>query len=255
MTAVFGPPAGGDLVRTAPEGNHMSETAQDRWGAASGFAALAVGGAALVFERGAPPVGASETEVAAFHGAHVQALLMQSLLFLLSSALFLWFVGCLRSHLTAVEGGTGRYAGLVFGAGVGYVALSVTAQAGQVALARVAGAAAPPQLVAAIGSLSWALFIAAAVPASVMLAAFAVLTARTRAMPAWLGLIAALAAVAQLGLLAGVVVTAGPLAPGGWYAFAPYPLYVVWLASTAAVMLRRSISAARSGTVPAGVGR
>lgn len=238
----------------------MSETTQDRWGpdrwgGASGFAALAVGALAVVFERGAPPVGASEVEVAAFHGAHAQALLMQSLLFLLSSAVFLWFVGCLRTHLTAVEGGSGRYAGLVFGAGVGYVALSVTAQAGQIALAQVAGSAAP-SLVAAVGALSWALFTVAAVPAAVMLAAFAALTAGSRAMPAWLGWTAAVAAAAQLGLLAGVVVTTGPLAPGGWYTFAPYPLYVVWLAGTAAVLLRRPASAARSGdAAPAGAGR
>ena len=221
----------------------MSEMTQDRWGALSGFAALAVGAAAVVLERGAPPVGASDVEEAAFHGAHVQALLMQSLLFLISAALLLWFVGCLRTHLTAAEGGSGRYAGLVFGAGVGYVALSLTAQAGQIALAQVAGAAAP-QLVAAVGSLTWALFTVAAVPAAVMLAAFAVLTARSRAMPAWLGW---LAAAAQLGLLAGIVVTTGPLAPGGWYTFAPYPLFVVWLAATAAVMIRRPAPAARSG--------
>ena len=171
----------------------MSEMTQDRWGALSGFAALAVGAAAVVLERGTPPVGASDVEEAAFHGAHAQALLMQSLLFLISAALLLWFVGCLRTHLTAAEGGSGRYAGLVFGAGVGYVALSLTAQAGQIALAQVAGAAAP-----------------------------------------------------QLGLLAGVVVTTGPLAPGGWYTFAPYPLFVVWLAATAAVMLRRPAPADRS---------
>jgi hypothetical protein len=226
--------------------DRMSEMTQDRWGALSGFAALAVGAAAVVFERGAPPVGASDVEEAAFHGAHVQALLMQSLLFLISAALLLWFVGCLRTHLTAAEGGSGRYAGLVFGAGVGYVALSLTAQAGQIALAQVAGAAATPQLVAAVGSLTWALFTVAAVPAAVMLAAFAVLTARSPAMPGWLGWVAAAAGAAQLGLLAGVVVTTGPLAPGGWYTFAPYPLFVVWLAATAAVMLRRPAPADRS---------
>jgi hypothetical protein len=224
----------------------MSETTRDRWGALSGFAALAAAAAAVVFERGAPPVGASDVEVAAFHSAHSQALLTQSLLFLLSATLLLWFLGCLRPHLSTAEGGTGRYAGLVFGAGVGYVALSVTAQAGQIALARVAGTTASPQLVAAVGSLAWALFTVAAVPAAVMLAAFAVLTARSRVMPGWLGWLAAIAAAAQLGLLAGIVVTTGPLATGGWYTFVPYPLYVVWLAATAVVMIRRPVPPARS---------
>lgn len=234
----------------------MSEPTRDGWGAASGFAALAVGAAAVAFERGAPPVGASDVEVAAFHGAHAQALLAQSLLFLLSSALFLWFVGCLRTHLAAVEGGTGRYAGLVFGAGVGYVALSATAQAGQVALARVAGAGAAPQLVAAVGSLSWALFTVAAVPAAVMLAGFAVSAARSPATPTWLGAVAAVAAAAQLGLLAGIVVTTGPLAPGGWYTFVPYPPYVVWLAAASALLLRRPAPADRPrDELPAGAHR
>jgi hypothetical protein len=219
----------------------------DRWGAASGFAALAAGAAAVVFERGAPPVGASDAQVAAFFGANAQALLAQSLLFLVSSALFLWFVGCLRTRLAALESGTGRYAGIVFGAGVGYVALSVVAQAGQIALARVAAAAAAPELVAAVGALSLALFTVASVPAAVMLAGYAVLAVRSDALPSWLGLLAAVAGTAQLGLLASLVVDSGPLAPGGWYTFAPYPLYVVWLVAVAVTMTRGrgSVVAAR----------
>jgi hypothetical protein len=50
-----------------------------------------------------------------------------------------------------------------------------------------------------------------------MLAAFAVLTLRTRCIPAWLGWLGAHAAASQLGLLAGVVVGSGPMAPAGWY--------------------------------------
>lgn len=219
----------------------MDEVMQDRWGAASGFAALAMGAAAVVFERGAPPVGASDSEVAAFHGAHTDALLMQSLLFLISAAFLLWFIGCLRTYLATAEGGTGRHAGLVFSAGFAYAALSIVAQAGQVALAAVArDAAAEPQLVAAVGSLAWALFTVAAVPAAVMLMAFALLAVRSDSLPSWLGWLAAVAGAAQFGLLAGIVVDAGPLAPGGWYTFAPYLLYVVWLAATAVVMLRRA---------------
>jgi hypothetical protein len=218
----------------------MSVPTRDRLGAVSGFAALAVGAAAVVFERGAPPVGASDTEVAAFHGAHVQDLLTQSLLFVISAGLLLWFVGCLRSYLAAMEGGTGRHAGLVSGAGVAYVTLSVVAQAGQVTLARVAGSAAGPQLVAALGTLGLALVTVAAVPAAVMLAAFAVFAVRSDGLPSWLGWLAAVAAAAQLGLLAGIVVDTGPLAPGGWYSVVPYPLFVGWLAATAVVMIRQA---------------
>lgn len=217
----------------------MSETTHDRWSAASGLAALGVVAAAMVFERGAPPAGASDVQVAAFNAAHSHALLTQSLLFLLSAAFMLWFLGCLRAHLAAAEGGTGRYAGIGFGAGVAYVTLSVVSQAGQIALAQIAATAAAPQLVTAIASLAWALFTVAAVPAAVMLAAFAVLALRSGALPSWLGWLAAVAGASQLGLLAALVVDTGPLGPDGWYTFAPYPLYVIWLAATAVTLLRR----------------
>ena len=128
----------------------------------------------------------------------------------------------------------------MLGAGVGYVALSVLSQAGQVAVARVAAAGAAPQLVAAMATLSGALFAVVAVPAAVMLGAFAVLAERIDAVPSWLGRLAAVAGVAQLGLLAGVVVSSGPMAPTGWYSVVPYPLYVIWLAATAVVMARRA---------------
>jgi hypothetical protein len=217
----------------------MGDVTQDRWGSAAGFAALAVVAAAMMFEHGGPAAGASDAQVAAFYVEHADALLMQSLLFLVGAALLLWFLGGLRVFLASAEGGTGRWSGTVFGAGVAYVALSVVAQAGQVAVARVAGAVAAPQLVAAAAALAGALFIAVAVPAAVMLGAFAVVVRRVDAVPSWLGLLAAVAGVAQLGLLAGVVVSTGPFAPTGWYSVAPYPLYVVWLAATAVVMARR----------------
>lgn len=214
----------------------MSERTQDRWGAASGFAALAAAAAAMVFENGGPPPGASDAQVAAFFGAHAAALPTQSLLFLVGAALLLWFLGALRARLAVVEGGAGRYTGAVFGAGGAYVTLTVVAQAGQVALARVAGSAAAPQLVAAVADLVGALFVVVAVPAAVMLGAFAVLALRSTGLPSWLGVLAAAAAVAQLGLLAGIVVTDGPFAPTGAYGLVPYPLYVLWLAATAGLL-------------------
>jgi hypothetical protein len=227
----------------------MAERTQDRWGAAAGFAALAAGAAAMFFENGGPPPGASEVEVAAFFGAHAEALLVQSLLFLVGAALVLWFLGCLHARLVAVEGGTGRYAGIVFGAGVAYVALSVVAQAGQMALAWVAQAAAP-QLVAVMAALAGALFIVVAVPGAVMLGAFAVLALRSAGLPSWLGVLAAAAAVTQLGLLAGVVVTTGPFAPTGVYSFAPYPLYALWLVAVAVLLATRPAGGATAAAAP-----
>jgi hypothetical protein len=193
-----------------------------------------------MFERGNPGSGASTDMVAAFFGVHRDALLAQSVLFLIGAGLLLWFVGGLRSYLIRAEGDSGRYSTLVFGAGVGYIALSVVAQASQVALAQIAGGTTSSELVAAVSVLSWALFTVAAVPVTVMLAAFAVLTLRTRAFPVWLGWLAALAAATQLGLLASIVADSGPMAPTGWYVYLPYPLYAGWLAATAVLMIRRA---------------
>ena len=84
----------------------MNGTTTDRWGAAAGFATLALVAAAMAFEHGGPPAGAPDAEVAAFYAAHASSLLVQSLLFLAGAALLLWFPGCLRAVLIAVEGGT-----------------------------------------------------------------------------------------------------------------------------------------------------
>ena len=83
-------------------------TVTDRWGAAAGFATLALVAAAMAFEHGGPPAGAPDTEVAVFFAAHASTLLVQSLLFLVGAALLLWFLGALRAVLAAAEGGTGR---------------------------------------------------------------------------------------------------------------------------------------------------
>jgi hypothetical protein len=145
----------------------MGEATQDRWAAASGLAALLVGAVATMFERGNPGSDASTDMVAAFFGVHRDALLAQSVLFLIGAGLLLWFVGGLRSYLIRAEGDSGRYSTLVFGASVGYIALSVVAQASQVALAQTAGGTTSSELVAAVSVLSWALFTVAAVPVTV----------------------------------------------------------------------------------------
>ncbi|MFC4944991.1 hypothetical protein [Pseudonocardia sp. GCM10023141] len=229
----------------------MSDAAAGRWGSIAGLAALTVGGAATVFERGSPPAGASAVEVAAFFTTNATVLRTQSLLFLISSAFMLWFLATLRAHLSAASDRSARHGALVFGAGVAYVVLSIVAQGGQVAVAVVAARTPAPELVVAMAATGSALFTVAAVPAAVMLVAFAVSAGTGRAVPGWLGLIAAVAAATQLGLLAGVVVDTGPMAASGWYAFVPYPCYVGWLVATAIVLYRRSgRSAAPSGPPP-----
>ena len=82
----------------------------DRYGPISGFALIAIGFAAVLFER-AP-------RTAADFAANRVALLTQSMLFLIGAAVGLWFLGSLRVHLQRFEGDPGRLSSVATGAGV-----------------------------------------------------------------------------------------------------------------------------------------
>jgi Domain of unknown function (DUF4386) len=225
----------------------MDGTRWERLGAASGFAALLAGAAAVVFERG--PVNANDppATIAAYFADNQAALRAQGLLFLVGGGIFLWFLGSLRSFLARAEGGTGRLATVALAAGVASTVVTVVALTFQVGLAAASGGTGQPALVAVMD----ALFTAANVPLAVMLVAVALVSLRTGALPAWLGWLSVAAAAAQLAPSLGIVLDGGPLAFDGWLAaYLPYPLYVVWLACATAVMLRRIGRQAPAPAVP-----
>lgn len=209
----------------------------ERWGAASGFAALVAGGAGGALERGWPS-GDDPAAVAAFIAEHRGAILGQSVLFLLSSAIYLWFLASLRGHLARAEGGTARLSNAALGAGVAWAALGMLAQAFQVGITMSVRHGVQPALMWTMA----ATFAIANLPCAVMLAATAVVSLRHGAFPRWLGVISAVAASAQLLLFSGLVVTTGPLAPNGWLTYVLYPLFLVWLVPTTVVMIRRASS-------------
>ena len=214
----------------------MNETRWERWGAASGYGALLVGAAAVVFERG--PVNASDPvgEIAGYFADNREALRAQGLLFVIGAGFLLWFLGSLRSFLIRAEGGTGRLSTVAFGAGVASTVITVVALAFQIGLATAPGGDVAPVLV---GTMD-ALFTVANLPLAVMLIAVAVVSFRTRAFPTWLGWLSVVAAAAQLAPAFGIVLDGGLLAADGWLAvYGPYPLYMVWLASAATAMVRQ----------------
>ncbi len=214
----------------------MDETTGERWGAASGFAVLAVGAAATVFERGAVSAGDPVATLTGFYARNQDALLAQSLLFLIAAGIFLWYVGSLRAFLVRAEGGIGGSSAVVFGAGVAWTAVSAAAQASQIGLAMGSGAEVQPALV----GMMMALFIGANLLLAVMLFGVAAVSFPTKCFPVWLVWLTLVAAVANLIPLLGIVVESGPLAPNGWVtAYAPYPIFVVWLVSATVVMLSR----------------
>ena len=73
-----------------------------------------------------------------------------------------------------------------------------------------------------------------------MLTAVAVHTFRTAMLPAWLGWLSLVAAVAELIPVCGILLDGGPLAADGWVsAYLPYPLYALWLTSAVVVTTLR----------------
>jgi hypothetical protein len=179
----------------------MNDRTWERYGAASGFAMVVLGAAATAFERA--PVTAAD------FAANRTALQTQSMLFLASAAVSLWFLGSLRTYLLRAEGGTGRLSTVAFGAGVAWVALNMLAQSFQV------GVAGDPQGDAPVALLKTmiAVFTVANLPLAVVLVAVAVVSLRHHAFPRWLGAISVVAAVAQALLWSATVVQSGPLGP------------------------------------------
>jgi hypothetical protein len=216
----------------------MNGTNWERWGAASGYLAFALGAAAATFERGAPPATAPVEEMMAFVSQYQSELRAQSLLFVLSAGVYLWFYGSLRSFLLRAEGESGSVSNVAFGAGVIWAGLQLVLQSAQVALAMAAGNAVPA-LVGMFGDLAYVLSVVAYVPMAVMLAAVTVVSLRTGAFPAWLAWLSAAGAATNLVMSLGIVADGGLLVPGGALTYVLYLLTAVWLVAATTVMVTR----------------
>ncbi len=217
----------------------MNKTNWERWGAAAGYMVLALGIAAAAFERGAPPANAPAEESLAFFTTYHSELRMQSLLFVLSAGIYVWWFGSLRSFLLRAEGETARLASVAFGAGVIWVGLQLVLQSVQVALAMGVGGDITPALAGILGDLAYVLSVIAYVPMAVMLAAVATVSLRAGVFPAWLGWLSALVAAANLVMSLGIVVDSGLLVPGGALTYVLYALMPIWLVAVTTVMVVR----------------
>ena len=212
----------------------------NRWGAATGYLALVLGLVAASFERGAPPANAPVAQSLAYFVKYRTELLAQSLFFVLSAGVLLWFIGSLRSFLQRTEQGSGRLSGIVFGAGILWAGLRMVLQGAQVALAMGASGDLPPALAGMMGDLTYGFSVISYVPMGIMLAAVAVVTWRFKAFPAWLGWLSAASAAVNLLMSAGIVVDGGPLVPGGALTYVLYLLTAVWQVAVPTLMIMRA---------------
>lgn len=218
----------------------MNEPRWERWAAASGFGMLLAAAAAVTLERGAGIEASAPVAVTVeLFVNNRELLLAQSLLFVVSTGFFVVFASALRSLLSRVEGGTGVLATTAFGAGLVWAAISLVAQAIQVALAMAVVDEVPTAVAGPMSDLMFAVLTIGNIPIAVMLIATAVVSLQTKALPAWLGWLSVGTAAAHLAAAFGIVASSGPLSPGGSVSYGAYVLMVAWILATTIVMVRR----------------
>ncbi|GAB2651643.1 hypothetical protein [Kribbella swartbergensis] len=192
-----------------------------------------IGGGHVGLPGGVPEEPADEV-LAHFQGAG-DAVVSGGWLFMLGSLAFLWFVGMLRSRLLRAEGGAGTFASLAFAGGIatGVFALGIPT-GGVVAALGVAQLGASEA--ATLNALEATFFIGAELSAIVLLAAAAIVAARTAVLPRWW---------AGMSILLAVWLAIGPI---GWIGvLAGIPVWTI----TTSVMLTRADRHAQISTVPA----
>jgi hypothetical protein len=150
--------------------------------------------------------GSEGPKILASYHQHSNGILLGGFLWSLGVLLFVWFLGSLRSHYLAAEGGSGRLANLAWGSGLIASAIGFLIPGPDEV-----GALNKDHLDASGASvlhhLGDAFFIGAEYALPVLFFASAVLALRHAALPKWLGWVS---------ILIGVVLLIGPI---GWAAF------------------------------------
>ncbi len=113
---------------------------------------------------------------------------------LVAMLLFIPFLGYLYSVLRRAEGEGGWLSATAFGAGL----VDLTIKLGSIAPSFAAQEGLAPQLHDALHKMNSVAFIVTMLPLGVMMAAVAIVILKTRVLPLWLGLLAALTAPACL---------------------------------------------------------
>lgn len=210
----------------------------DRWAAVAGlvFTALVV---ASFFMPDIPGSDSPPEDIAAQLVADSTAHRLSLLLGFLADVAFLVFLAGLWSRLRRWEGPGGMFATLILIAGAAFVSLMLVSGGLHLALVQYASGGQPdPAMLPALALLNQWVGAAILSPSAAMLlgATMAILT--TRALPLWLGWLAAATAVLQLIALAGVFQTTveGVVAIAALVGFL---LFLVWVLATSVVLLLR----------------
>ena len=209
-------------------------------GALSGLlsAALGVAGGMLEGALSGPWPGAADPGYPDFLLENRTLILAQSMLFVFSSAVLLWFLAYVRAHLLRTEKAPGTLSGLAFAAGVLAAGMNILGQAAQLTLTLPSQSRIPPEVASAVADLCLVTLNLANLPAGVMFLAIAVLSLRLQAFPRWLGWIAAVAGLSSFVSTLSLIPVEGPLSPLGPATTALRLVPLLWYIPAAVVMIR-----------------
>jgi hypothetical protein len=169
-----------------------SERRWERYGPLSGILAVVlwVISVFVIESADSPGEDAGGAEIAAYFESDGSKLLAGSFIFMVGTAVFIWFLGSLRARLFWAEGGAGRVTAIVFGSGLVVAAMSMGLMAPQAAgglMADETDAPIDPGAAQAFEALGDGFFVAAEATVFVFFLAIALAAFRTRALPVWLG--------------------------------------------------------------------
>jgi hypothetical protein len=222
----------------------MSEHRSEQLHAASGlvFVGLMLAAAAVGFWFPGWGTGldASARNWATFYSDHRTSILVSVLLVSTALIFLTWFAGILHGVLRRAEGGE-PFARITFGAGIfGVGAIHVAMICFSVAAFRARQM--PPNLVMMMNDMAFFCGVPAAAAGVSFFAAIALGVLRTGALPRWLGWLAALSAVLQLGPLGGLFTETGAfnLQDGLFGIMLVFITLGVWVALASLVLIQRA---------------
>jgi len=210
---------------------------REQLGVSAGIATVALFGAgAIVAAMQFPAISASNQEISTFLADHRTRLLTQAFLGGLGLTAGLWFLGSLRSVLRRAEGGTGRVAGIAYGAGItGLVMIGVAEllAASAVYSAGLNDAA----ITSGMFRLTQVAFAFVGFPMMVVLSATGLLALRTGVLPRAFAALTVIPVAANAVGVWSIFVDGGSFAPGGSVSYlAPLTATLLWVLAASGML-------------------
>ncbi len=223
----------------------------ERIGFAAGIAWVVLLVIGNLVQTAPPNAGDSAQKVTSYFMDHRSAILLGQFLVGLGAIVFVFFLVALASYLRRADGTLRILPAAIVGAGVWTLAVGIVDGSITSALAYGVAKEGGPAVVHAF----WRLFVVAATwrgyTVAALFAAIAAAALRTRAVPRWVGVTAAVLGLAQVVRPLGLFASSGPLEPLGAFSTISFLLDGVWVLAVSILFLRRSAAASAMGNMAA----